>query len=334
MARLLGFAFTLAVVSLQILDVVLAQPAAKPLSVIVFPGGFNWPIWVAKEKGFFDREGIAVALTPTPNSGFQLTGLIDGRFDIAHTAVDNVIAYMEGQGEEPTSAKPDLTVFMGGDNGFLRLVAVPDATTYADLKGKELSVDALTTGYAFVLRKLLETGGLQQGDYTLVRAGGVLQRFEALLEKKHAATLLLSPFEVPAQARGFHVLSNAIDVLGHYQGIVGAARRDWVREHDGELVAYIRAYVAALDWLHDPGNKNEAIAIFRANLPGTSAELAARSYEILLEPGKGFAKRGEVDVAGVRTVLELRGRYGDPRKSLTDPDKYLDVTAYRKALGR
>ena len=109
----------------------------KPLSVIVFPGGFNWPIWVAQEKGLFHQNGVAVTITPTPNSVFQLTGLIDGRFDIAHTAIDNVIAYMEGQGEAPTQTKPDLTVFMGGDNGFLRLVTVPEVKSFADLKGRE-----------------------------------------------------------------------------------------------------------------------------------------------------------------------------------------------------
>jgi hypothetical protein len=40
-------------------------------------------------------------------------------------------------------------VFMGGDNGFLSLVTQPDIKSYGDLKGKTLSVDALTTGYAF-----------------------------------------------------------------------------------------------------------------------------------------------------------------------------------------
>jgi hypothetical protein len=40
-----------------------------------------------------------VRLIATPNSVQQMTGLIDGQFDIAMTAVDNVIAYMEGQGE-------------------------------------------------------------------------------------------------------------------------------------------------------------------------------------------------------------------------------------------
>src|SRR5256885_13808507 len=131
-------------------------PSKAPVTVnvIVFPGGFNWPIWVAQEKGLFAKNGIEVKLTPTPNSVFQLTNLIDGKFDIAMTAIDNLIAYREGQGEVP-KAGDDLFAFMGGDNGFLRLVTVPEVKTFDDLRGKTLSVDALTTGYAFVLLEIL-----------------------------------------------------------------------------------------------------------------------------------------------------------------------------------
>ena len=72
--------------TLAICGAVSAQQAAQQtLKVIVFPGGFNWPIWVAQERGLFAANGLAVKLTPTPNSVFQLTGLIDGKFDIAMT---------------------------------------------------------------------------------------------------------------------------------------------------------------------------------------------------------------------------------------------------------
>ncbi|MGH8517315.1 MAG: ABC transporter substrate-binding protein, partial [Panacagrimonas sp.] len=197
-----------------------AQPPAtpRPVNLIVFPGGFNWPIWVAQEKGLFARHGIEPKITPTPGSAFQLTGLIEGKFDIAMTAIDNLIAYREGQGEAKILG-PDLVAFMGGDNGFLRLVAVPEVKSFADLKGRTVSVDALTTGYAFVLLELLERGGLQrERDYHVERAGGVMQRFNALMEKKHAATLLLSPFEVQAEARGYTRLADASSMLGAYQG--------------------------------------------------------------------------------------------------------------------
>ncbi|OLB98209.1 MAG: hypothetical protein AUH30_08640 [Candidatus Rokubacteria bacterium 13_1_40CM_68_15] len=288
-------------------------------------------MWAAQDNGDFAREALAVTLTPTPSSVFQLTNLIDGKFDIAMTAIDNLIAYDEGQGEAPVTATPDLVAFMGGDNGFLRLVVQPEVGTYADLMGKELSVDALTTGYAFVLRKMLERGGLKEHEVSLVRAGGVLQRWEALREKKHAGTLLITPFEILAQAQGLRVLGNAVDVLGRYQGLVGATRRSWARDNADKVVGFIRAYQSGLAWLYEPGNKSAALQILQKNVRGMTPELAARTYDVLLAPSGGFDRHAAVDLDGVRTVLKLRSEYGQPPKPLTDPTKYLDLTYYERA---
>jgi len=310
------------------------KSARATLEVIVFPGGFNWPIWVADAQGYFAARGLAVHLTPTPGSIFQLTNLIDGKFDIAMTAIDNLIAYNEGQGEAPTASKPDLVATMGGDNGFLHLVTVPEIATIAALRGKELSVDARTTGYAFVLRKLLERGGLAESDYSLVKAGGVLERFQALLEKKHAGTLLLSPFELMASAKGFHDHGGAIEAFGHYQGLVAGVRRDWARSHRAELVAYIAAYIAAIDWLYRPENKTAAIEILRKNLPQLAPEMAEKVYGVLLDPVRGFTKGARIDLEGVKTVIDLREQYGEPRMSLGRPERYIDLAYYEQATQR
>ena len=45
-----------------------AQPQLKPLNVIVFPGGWNLPIWAAERQGFFEQNGLRVTVTPTPSS--------------------------------------------------------------------------------------------------------------------------------------------------------------------------------------------------------------------------------------------------------------------------
>jgi ABC-type nitrate/sulfonate/bicarbonate transport system substrate-binding protein len=283
----------------------------EPVSVIVFPGGFNWPIWVAQEKGYFARSGIEVRLTPTPSSVFQLTGLIEGRFDIAATAIDNVIAYMESQGEAPVSFKPDLFVFMGGDTGLLSLAVQPEIKTYADLKGKTLSVDAMTTGYAFVLFDLLKRNGLKPADYNVVKAGGVLERWQGLRERQHDGTMLIAPFDILAKASGLNVLQYALDVYGQYQGVSGATRRSWAAENPSKLVAYIRGYREGLAWLFDPANKREAITLLRKNLPQFSESLAGQSYGVLVS-AKGFAADGALSIEGVERVLTLRSQYGEP----------------------
>ncbi len=50
MTRLFRSLLALAIVAVT--SSVHAQPATK-LEVIVFAGGFNWPIWAAQDKGFF-----------------------------------------------------------------------------------------------------------------------------------------------------------------------------------------------------------------------------------------------------------------------------------------
>jgi len=306
--------------------------AEATLKVIVFPGGFNLPLWAGLKQGFFARRGLSLELHFTTSSMQQLAGLIRGDWEIGFTAVDNVIAYQEGQGEAAIDREPDLFAFMGGDNGFLRLVVQPEIRGYADLRGRTLSVDALTTGFAFVLRKMLALNGVAEQDVSFERGGGVMQRWEALKAGKHAGTLLLTPFELIAQKIGLRLLQSASDVFPRYQGVVGAARRGWAERNSETLVAFIRAYLDALDWLFQPANRAAAAALLVEKMPNMSPDLASTTCDIFLAGEGGFDPLARLDVEGVKTVLALRSEYGQPQKSLADPRRYDDLGCYERAL--
>jgi ABC-type nitrate/sulfonate/bicarbonate transport system substrate-binding protein len=284
--RIAGMIAVVALCSILAWSRVEAQ-SLKKLDVNVFPAGFILPLWVAQDKGFFARNGLQVRMIATPNSVQQMTGLINGQFDIAMTAVDNVIAYMEGQGEAPTRSTPDIVA--------LSLITAPEIKSLADLRGTTLSVDAMTTGYAFTLRRMLEKAGLKDGDYTLTRVGGMKERYEALLERKQAGSLLVPPFTLAALDRQFNELTTALALLGHFQGGVAAARRAWAAEHRDELIGFIRGNIAALDWLYDANNKSKALQIFQAHLPGTSVAVAcaAASKQRLSAQGGNRRRRRE-----------------------------------------
>ena len=303
----------------------------KKIEVIVFPGGFNWPIWAAQKNGYFAAAGVEVNLTPTPSSEFQLTNTYGGKFHIAMTAIDNVVAYQEGQGPVKIE-NPDLVAVMGGDNGFLHLVTVPEIKIFEHLKGKKLSVDALTTGYAFVLRDLLERRGIKEGDVEFVKAGGVLQRWQALEKKEHAGTMLITPFDIAAKAKGFNVLASAASTYGHYQGLVAAVTKRWAKDNEASIVAYIKGYLEAMAWLYDRKNKAAAIAILREKLPQMNEGAAAAAYGALLADKGGMFKDGKLDMEGVRVVLALRSKYGEPQKKLESPAKYIDTSYLAKAM--
>lgn len=302
------------------------------VTVNVFPGGFNWAIYVAQERGLFENNGVRVKVQATPGSVAQMTGLSEGKFDIAMTAVDNVVAYVEGQGEAPIGPQSDFFAFMGSDTGFLSLVTAPDVKAIADLKGRTLSVDALTTGYAFVLLDILLRNGLHDGDYSVAKVGGMVQRWTALRERKQDGTMLSTPYNILAKAEGFTQLAQATKVIGHYQGNVAAARRSWAAANKDKVIAFIRGYVAAIDWLYDRPNRDEAVRLLRKNLPQMSQDLAERSYDELLDPEDGFFRQGRMDMEGLKTVLDLRSRYGKPAKLLGDPMKYYDPTFHAAAI--
>jgi len=306
----------------------------QALNVVVFPGGFNLPLWAAEQQGFFERNGVRVVLTPTPSSAFQLQGLAEGRFDIAMTAIDNVVAYQEGQGEAAIPDHPDLFAFMGADNGFLSLVGGRGAKSVAELKGRTLSVDAMTTGYAFVLRELLAKHGIAESEVTFERAGGALGRFEALLKGAHAGTMLITPFDLLAMDKGHVRLARAADELGAYQGVVAAARRPWARQNEASVVGYVRGWRAGVRFLYEPANRELAEALLVANVPAMTPQLARQSLQVLLDGRSGFFRDPAVDMDGLATVLALRSKYGEPRKLLSDPAKYVDHAYVKKAEER
>jgi ABC-type nitrate/sulfonate/bicarbonate transport system substrate-binding protein len=304
---------------------------ADSVNVIVFPGGFNLPLWAAEKHGFFAKRQLEVKLHLTTSSMEQLSGLIKGEWEIALTGVDNIVAYQEGQGEAEIDREPDLFTFMGGDNAFLRFVVQGDIKSYADLKGKTITIDAMTTGFAFVLRKMLAANGIAESDVTWERAGGVMQRWEALKADKHTGTLLLTPFDLLAEKVGLHVLQKASDVFPRYQGIVGATRRSWAKQNPDTLKRFIRAYLDALVWLFTPANRQAATQILVEKVPNMTPELAAATCEIFLAKSGGFEPEAKLDMEGFRKVLELRSEYGKPQKSLTDPAKYIDLSFYEAA---
>lgn len=313
-----------------------AQPQPASLAtvrVLAFDGGWNLPIWVAQRNGFFEAQGLSVQLAYTPTSGFLVASVLDGRSDLAFATIDNVVAYQEGQGEAKVPDNPDLFAFMGGDGGFFSLVASPAVADVADLKGKTVSVDAMTTGLAFVVRELIVRGGLPESDVRFVRAGGTATRYRDLMAGKHDATLLRTPFELLAESRGYHAIARA-ETLGAYQGTVGIARRAWAREHEAQLVGFLKAYKAATDWLYDPANREIAEALLVAHIRDMTPALAKRSYELLVSEKGGLSRDLAPDMKGIATVLALRSKFAVPPKTLSDPAKYVDLAYYEKAFGK
>jgi ABC-type nitrate/sulfonate/bicarbonate transport system substrate-binding protein len=325
---LLGGAACLAVLGGQ----VRSTERVRPLRVVAFAGASNWPIWVGQQRGFFAKEELNVTIEITPNSRQMASDVFSGKYGIALTSIDNVVSYDEGQGSIELADRPDFVAFMGVDDGMLSLMAIPGTRHINDLRGRTLSVDALATGFAFVLRDVLMRSGFRPDEIKFAEVGGGLQRLAALRDGGQTATLLNAPLDIIAESQGMVRLLDVSDEIGHYQGICGMARRVWLRKNRDAARAFVRGYRASTTWLTEPTNKADAVEILKVNMPNLPSNLHDKIYDRLTDSKRGIKRDLEIDREGLAKVLSLRSAYSGTGAVLSDPTRYVDESVRAEAL--
>jgi ABC-type nitrate/sulfonate/bicarbonate transport system substrate-binding protein len=300
------------------------QSVPVPLHVNTFPTARSLPFYVAVDRGFFLAHGLDVTLDFTESSERQRAGLADGSIDIVHAAVDNAVAMID-------VAKRGIVIMSGGDSGTNEFYVQKDVQDFADIRGRALAVDATNTAYALQAKKILLTHGLRDGaDYKLNPVGNGVRRLAALQQDNNNAGAILNlPYSLQAAAAGMHSLGRTTDMLGPYQAGGAFARRDWARDHAVLVVQYLSAFVEALRWSLDPGNRAAAAAILvdKLKLPPAMAE---KSLELMSEPGFGFTRDAAFDLEGFRNVLALRAETEGGKPA--DPEHYIDLSYYNRAM--
>jgi ABC-type nitrate/sulfonate/bicarbonate transport system substrate-binding protein len=306
-----------------------AAAPETPLRVNVFPGSPNLPIFTGLERGIFARHGLKVDLQNTPNSQAQRAGLADGKFEIAHAAVDNAVAMVE-------TAGCDTIIVMGGDASMNEFMVRPEIGGIADIRGKILAVDAPNTAYALVAKKILKNNGLIEGrDYTVRPVGGTMQRSQAIAtDPELAAGMVNLPFSITIREKGLKSLGRSRDLIGPYQATGAFVMRSWAQANGDPLERYIAAYVESVRVAMDPANRGEAAATLVKHL-NLDPKVAEQTVAQLMIPGFGLAPDARFDMEGFRTVLALRaemeGQWGGKPPA---PEKYLDLGYYERALKR
>jgi len=221
---------------------------------------------------------------------------------------------------------------MGATQVELAVIVQPDIHSHHDLEGKSLALDALTTGFAFLLYEMLARAGLSREDYKVAAVGATPQRWESVRDGTHAGTLTIEPFTSIAQAQGFRLLDSSTRLFDAYQGGSFAARRSWAKANPEALKGFIRAYLKGLGWVRNPANREAATALLLERMPEIKPPVAGAVMSSLLSEKSGLTPEARMLMDGVARVLELRTRYVPRDKPLTDPSRYIDLTYYDQAV--
>jgi ABC-type nitrate/sulfonate/bicarbonate transport system substrate-binding protein len=290
---------------------VIVASTTKQIRLIVFNSDAG--LIVARARGLFAREGLDVEVTATPNSTDQMRGLGAGSWEIASTAFDNVLGWSGREGAE-------FAAIAQAAQGILLPVYVrPEIKTWKDLRGKPLAVDAVDTAYALVLRRILLAHGLDlnRGDYELVACGATGKRLDSMSRGETFAGVLNPPWDAKAAAAGHVRFADHREVLPNYPGGVYAVSRAWAASHQGELTAFLRAWLAGVGWAHDPSHREETIKLVAADQEMSPQAAAARLAQL--------PKEGLLDLGGLQSVLDLRLLFNFAPKLGGDLKRYYDL---------
>jgi ABC-type nitrate/sulfonate/bicarbonate transport system substrate-binding protein len=206
----------------------------------------------------------------------------------------------------------------------VQLVVQPHIKSFADLRGKIFAADPVDSNFDLVRNKIMRDNGVMENEYGIEIIGNSHRRLEGLLDGRVSAAMLAPPSTDKAVAAGCVILAEGNDYVPDWPIVCGWGLRRWAEENRDTVVRFIRAWVAATDWLLKPENREETIQLVMRE-EKLSRPRAENTYNYVVP-------KAAINVESLRKNLELRielGYYKPPHKTVEafyDPSFWCEAT--------
>jgi NitT/TauT family transport system substrate-binding protein len=220
-----------------------AAAELQKISVGYVPVADFAPLFIAKDKGFFEQHGLDVTLTKILLASNVPGALVAGSLDIGMGTPPMLLVTSEsGLDFQAIAAVSRLEK----DNPFVSLIARPAANIKdaADLKGKKLGVPGFNSSMDISIRKWLMDRNVQPSEVNFVEAI-FPQMHDLLAGGQLDAAIVLEPFRtrILKDGTGVNVRDFFADLNPDAIAAIWMAKADWIKAH-GDIVAGFRAGLA------------------------------------------------------------------------------------------
>lgn len=281
---------------------------------------FSLPIVVAEREGLFKREGLDFRVViPIPGgSDKMIEALHDDTVDVTHVATTFLVrAALAGSDAVAIAAE--------FNNPIYSLVARPEISRIADLKGKLVGMADPGGSIAMSMRKLLALHGMRDSDIRMKIIEGTPTRLNCLRRGECAAVPLGQPQDLVALNEGYRLLGLSTDAVPEFLYTVTAARRSWAAANQDSVVRYVRGLAAAFGVIRDP-RKREMVLKAITETTGVTTAIAERTLALYFEPEKKVLPRqGEIDLKGFSQVIAFLAEAGQLKGPLPAPERFVDL---------
>jgi ABC-type nitrate/sulfonate/bicarbonate transport system substrate-binding protein len=247
------------------------------------------PMYVAVQERFFTAHHVEVIPQSMAGNVGQ-TALMKGEIEFLSSPTDAITGAANG-----FSFK---IIYSAWDRAPWTLVGKPELRSMADVRAKTIGTNRPGTAPYSYLDAGLRKAGLSIPDVRILYLNTTQDDYAALLAGQLDAAVLSPPFDLQAEAEGFHEIAFLGDDLQvPYIGL--ATSTAYLQEHRDIVVNVIRGMLDAGDWIRaNPGGAAKHLQQYLSISP----ELSQAAYQKMVGT---LSTTGETQPEGIRQQLAI-----------------------------
>ena len=307
------------ILSLFLVSPVFAQAKLERMHVgYSAQAGAFAPIWIAKEAGFFKKNGLDVDLVFIPGGPTAAAALMAGEMQVVAMAGPAIVT--------SNLAGSDLVMIAGIVNTFaFQFVTVKEITAPAQLKGKRIGVNRFGAAPDVAARYGLKHMGIDPREVVILQLGEQSTRLAAMKAGRLEAAILLPPITTLAQKEGMNVLLDMSEIGAEFQITGLAGSRSFLTQKRASALKFMRAFVEGIHYYKT--HKKESMNIIAKYMRTNDMEAVGATYDYFAL--KIVPKKPYPTLQGVKALLDLAAKER-PEAGQVSPERFLNVTLLKE----
>jgi ABC-type nitrate/sulfonate/bicarbonate transport system substrate-binding protein len=279
------------------------------------------PLWIAQEKGFFQKYGIEATLVFVRNTPLMIAAMKAGTIPIAYGGGSGILGASVTESDLRV-----LATFTGKMTN--NVVARPAIKTAKDLRGKILGIQGVGgTNWMAALLWLEALGlDLRRDNIILQGTGEQVVRAQALESGKVDAAVIDMAFSKKLEQRGFNVIGDALKTDIPFTGVDIVTTRGFINDQSPLIENMIKALLESLAYLIAPKNQGAVVELIMKKLRLKDTGTAEEGYH---DAVRTMARKPYPAIEGMRNVQRLL-KTQNPRVGEVNVDDLVDNRFIRK----
>ena len=274
--------------------------------------GNQAPLWLAKERRLFEKQGLEVELVYIPGGPRALMALLGGSIQfLNYSAIPTMTAALRGAEAVILGSsinRPDHS-----------LIVKPGIRSVQDLRGKTIGLSSLGSLTDILLTGALRLNGLSEREVKIVAVGGLAERVGALQIGRIDGAMLLGAQMRAATKLGFTELINFSKLPFEVSLSALISTRSFVLKQPEITFKFLRAWAEGIFVFKS--NRELSLDVLRKYTRIEDRELLEDSYNrdrdlIELEPLPS--------ISAVKSMLGILAR-NQPEAVNADPHRFVEM---------